>query len=125
MIKCERRVDVVDVVQKVEEVQVILLRDSLAMVPEPLFNTLDLLDLFLLRITGVGQQKLRKVSFGNVAVFVRILPHELESQDFALQLVLEVQELFDLQLLIEFSSKKVAAESRVHALQEIFVNFRI
>lgn len=116
MIKSKRRVDVIDVVQKVEEIQIIFLRDSLAVVSEPLLDTLDLLDLLLLRISGISEQKLREVGFRNVAVFVRIFAHEFECQNLSLQLMLEVQELFNLQLLVKLRSKEVAAECGVDAL---------
>lgn len=77
VIKCERSVDVVDVVQKVEEIQIIFFGDALAVIPEPLLDALNLLHLLFLRITGVGKQKFRKVGFGDVAIVIRVLPHEL------------------------------------------------
>lgn len=131
MIKGECGVDVIYVVQKVEEVQIIFLRDSGTMIPEsckkrklvslldtdeanrrlPFLDSLNLLYLLLLRVPSVSQQELGKISFRYISLFVGILPLKFQRQNLALQLMLEVQELFNLQLLIQLGSEEVAAQS--------------
>lgn len=137
VIEGECGVDVVDVVQKVEEIQVVFLRYPFAMVSEtkrktwkqstgkshstidnlPFLHALDLLDFLLLRVSRVSQKQFSKVSLGNVTFLVGILSLKLQSQDFALQLVLEVQKLFYFQFLVELDPEKVAGECGVDALK--------
>lgn len=83
----------------------------------PLLHALDLLDFLLLRVPGIGQQQLSKVSLGNVALLVGILSLKLQSQNLALKLVLKVQKLLDFQLLVELDPEKVAGESGVDTLK--------
>jgi hypothetical protein len=134
MVKGECGVNIVDVVQEVEEVQVILLGDPCAVVTEsatktwshwtpdksfflPLLNALDLLDLLFLWVTSISEQKFSKVCLGDVSFLVGILALKLERQNFTLQLMLKVQELFNLELLIELLSEEVAAQCTVDTLK--------
>lgn len=110
-------VDVIDVVQKMEEIQILLQRNASSMVAEPLLHAFHFLCLLLVRVAGIGEQQFGEIALGNVALFVGILSLELERQDFALQLLLEVEEFLDRQLFVRFLAEKVCRQSRVDALQ--------
>uniref|UniRef100_A0A2M3ZRD4 Putative secreted peptide n=1 Tax=Anopheles braziliensis TaxID=58242 RepID=A0A2M3ZRD4_9DIPT len=89
------------------------------MITEPLLDPLDLLHLLLLGITCVRQQQLGKVRLTDVPVLVRVLAHELERQDFALQLLLKVEELLDRQLLVILGPKEVGRQGRIHTFKRV------
>lgn len=82
----------------------------------PLLDPLDLLHLLLLGIARVREQQLGKVRLTDVPVLIRVLAHKLERQDFALQLLLKVEELLDRQFLVILGPKEVGRQGRIDTL---------
>lgn len=116
VIERQRRIHIVDVVQKMEEVQILLVRNATAALLEVLLHALQLLRLLLVRVARVGQHQFGKVGLGNVALLVRVLALELQREDFALQLMLELEELLDGQLLVLVLAKEEGGQRGVDAL---------
>lgn len=118
VVERQRRVDVVDVVQKVEEVEVFLQRNAPAVVAEALLHALHLLRLLLVRVAGVCQQQFSEIALRNVAILVRVLPFELQREDFTLQVLLKLQELLDRQLLVHVLAEEIRCQGGVDSLPE-------
>lgn len=106
VVECQRRVHVVDVVEEMEKVQVFLDRNAASVVAEPLFDSLHFLGLLFVRVAGIGQQQFGKVAFANVALGVRILAPELQRQDLALQLMLELEKFLDREFLVQLFAEE-------------------
>lgn len=116
VVERQRRVHIVDVIQEVEEVQVLLVRDAAPRLLEVLLHALQLLRLLLVRVAGVGQHQFGEIRLGNVALLVRVLALELQRQNFPLQLVLELEELLDGQLLVQPLAEEERGQRRINAL---------
>lgn len=117
VIERQRRVHVVDVVEKVEKVQILFVRDTAAGLLEVLLHALQLLRLLLVRVAGIGEHQLGEIRLGDVALGVRTLALELQREDLALQLVLELEELLDRQLLVLQLAEEERVQRRVDALR--------
>ena len=56
------------------------------------------------RVVGIRQQELCELPLRDPALVIRVFPVELQSQDFPLQLVLELQEALDRQFTVQLGT---------------------
>ena len=56
------------------------------------------------RVVGIRQQELCELPLRDPALGIRVFPVELQSQDFPLQLVLELQEALDRQFTVQLGT---------------------
>lgn len=114
MVESERCINIVDVVEKMKEIQVVFPGQALRIVLEAGkqdFSRLEELHFviaclrflhsfhhsrfLLVGVAGICEQQFCEISLSDVAVTIRVFALKLQAQNLSLQLLLELQELLN------------------------------